>query len=120
MAHKQKIRQIFNTKLTKDPSKIFSVSGNAHQSIQYRSEDIIEELESAKRLGEASHSGFRGKLKTLLLMFNDYAKPIDIMVQHQPHVTALVWGSLRALMHACFLPTLRNSHTAKLSYLDSY
>jgi hypothetical protein len=37
-------------------------------------------------------------MESALLIFNQYAVSIDVLVQHQPHVTALIWGSIRTLI----------------------
>jgi len=28
---------------------------------------------------------------------------VDVLIQHQPHITALVWGGIRSLLSVCFL-----------------
>lgn len=42
-------------------------------------------------------TGFKQALESTLVTLNQYAANIDVLVQHQPHITALVWGSIRIL-----------------------
>ena len=42
------------------------------------------------------------KLQKLLLAVNKYALVADVLIQHQPHVTAIVWGCIRFLIQVCY------------------
>lgn len=48
------------------------------------------------------HPRFRDKMKSLVSTISRYYAPVDVMVQHSPTITALVWGFIRLLMLVCY------------------
>jgi hypothetical protein len=90
--------QIFNTTLTSDPKKIIYAS---QANTLYSCSSYAGVLEAATKSIQDGHehkSDFCKTMKSSLLIFDRYASSIDVLVQHQPHVTALVWGSIRTLI----------------------
>ncbi|RFU27216.1 hypothetical protein B7463_g9122, partial [Scytalidium lignicola] len=76
---------IFNTSLTHDSKKMIYVSA---PSLGYTSASHLSIIEAAKNaLSETSESraGFH------------------VLIQEQPHITALIWGSIRTLMHVAVI-----------------
>ena len=61
-------------------------------------DDLLKETEAAKEKCLADRGPFRKKLESILKTFDQYAPVIDVMISHQPHITALVWGSIRGLL----------------------
>lgn len=67
-------------------------------TVSWSLKEFILFAEDAKKNCDAGHSIFRKKMDTILLWLSEYCVPIDVMIQHQPHITALVWGSIRCLI----------------------
>ena len=61
-------------------------------------------LEQAKAVVEEVHKSLKGMPEYMGTMYktlqyiNKYATIIDVAIQHQPHITALVWAGLRAVI----------------------
>jgi hypothetical protein len=90
--------QIFNTTLTKDPKKVIQTFA---PSLEYDSASFATVVDTAKYSIVAcpkDRSEIRKSLESCLLIFNQYSQSIDILIQHQPYITALIWGSVRTLM----------------------
>jgi len=60
--------------------------------------EVLQAARDAKDKCDRGRSTFRAKMEALLLIFSEYCVTIDIMVEHQPHITALVWGAIRFLI----------------------
>ncbi|KAF2660328.1 hypothetical protein K491DRAFT_711829 [Lophiostoma macrostomum CBS 122681] len=76
----------FNTKLTSDPGKII---GGSSISLGYPSSSYLSVVEAAQQIICAcpkERGDFRKGLETSLMVFNQYAGTIDILIQHQPHI----------------------------------
>ncbi|CAN9202013.1 unnamed protein product [Alternaria alternata] len=90
--------KIFNTTLTSDPKKIIYASQANSSYVSSNYKDVLEAATKCTRDGPRDKSEFRKTMESALLIFNQYAVSIDVLVQHQPHVTALIWGSIRTLI----------------------
>jgi len=90
--------QIFNTTLTSDPKKIIYASRTNPSYVSSAYTEIQEEATKCIQDGLGDRSEFRKTMESSLLTFNQYATSIDVLVQHQPHVTALIWGAIRTLI----------------------
>ncbi|KAG9779758.1 hypothetical protein KCU88_g3953, partial [Aureobasidium melanogenum] len=92
--------KIFNEKLTKDPGKRIDLS-SATSSGQHPSctlDEILHETHRARDKFNQNYGPFRRRFDNILMAFNQYAASIDVMIQQSPHTTALVWGSIRAVI----------------------
>lgn len=58
----------------------------------------MKAAEDAKSLRDARRTAFASSMERGLLTVDQYAKAVDVMVQHQPEVTAIIWGSVRAMI----------------------
>ncbi|CAN9187941.1 unnamed protein product [Alternaria alternata] len=90
--------KIFNTTLTSDPKKIIYASRTNPSYVSSAYTEIQEEATKCIQDGLGDRSEFRKTMESSLLTFNQYATSIDVLVQHQPHVTALIWGAIRTLI----------------------
>ena len=45
-----------------------------------------------------------------------YLLVVDILIQHQPHITALVWGGIRSLLSVCFTLCIHGKVMASLTW----
>ena len=90
--------QLFNDSLTKDDKKrVGTTKSNKNQNVSSIN-DLLKATEAAKEQCLADRGPFRKKLESILKTFDQYAPVIDVMIEHQPHITALVWGSIRGLL----------------------
>jgi hypothetical protein len=88
--------QIFNTELTRDPKKvIYSRKGVAGHPTCPLSDvlAVAKEYANGSRIGPTP--SFRHKMQVFLNNALRYFVVIDVMVQHSPEITALVWGCIR-------------------------
>jgi hypothetical protein len=67
--------------------------------------ELIKAVHAAKEKSRASESVWRGKIGDAMDQFEHYAPAVDVLIQQQPHITSIVWGSLRLLLH------VRKAHT---------
>jgi hypothetical protein len=91
-------QKIFNRDLTRDPKKRITSDFTNHT--QWSQGSLREVVEAAERARDGCHD--RGLVRTRLEQIIQegirHAPVVDVMVQHQPHITALVWGSIRLLI----------------------
>ena len=93
------VLQIFNDTLTKDDKKRVSTpTNNKHPVISSTLDELLKETEAAKDKCLGKPGPFRKKLESILTTIEQYAQVIDVLIQHHPDITALVWGSLRGLI----------------------
>ncbi|KAK0641408.1 hypothetical protein B0T16DRAFT_393690 [Cercophora newfieldiana] len=88
--------QIFNTELTRDPKKIiYARKGIARHPTCPLSDVLAAAREYANGSRAGPTPGFRYKMQVFLQNASRYFVAIDVMVQHSPEITALVWGCIR-------------------------
>ncbi|KAK3358819.1 hypothetical protein B0T25DRAFT_577053 [Lasiosphaeria hispida] len=90
--------KIFNTELTKDPTKIM-FGDRANTSFPHCS--LSEVIVAAKRARDErarDRPRFRVKMDAFLTVMSRHCVAIDVMIEHSPHITAIVWGGLRLLI----------------------
>ena len=58
---------------------------------------VVEEVQRSLE-GKPDHTG---KMYKTLQYVNLYSKIIDVAVQHQPYITALVWAGVRTVIQVC-------------------
>jgi hypothetical protein len=89
--------QTFNKTLTKDDKKRINIAVLKEQNI-----GGIAELLNAIGLVKAKFHGTRGVheavVQKIAHTLSQYAAVVDIMIQQQPNITAVVWGSIRFLL----------------------
>ena len=91
--------QIFNDTLTKDEKKRIGTStNNKHSIISCTLNDLLKETETANEKYFDEPGPFRKKVESILTTIEQYAHIIDVLIQHHPDITALVWGSMRGLI----------------------
>lgn len=92
--------------MTKDPLKktLCGVGGGTAQgSLACTAKDLVTTVHEIKdRLSTSGPGGAGGKWSTrlnqLLSLVDSYAVIGDVLIQHQPHTTALVWGAFRFIV----------------------
>jgi len=67
---------------------------NASQSLN----DLLASARGAQAGCTAPSGSTRGKLEAIVQVANQYCPVADVMIQTQPHVTAIVWGAIRLLI----------------------
>lgn len=60
--------------------------------------DIIGQAEAAQERLNQTSSKFGETMRKLVLIISEYRQSLDVIVQYDPVGTALVWGSIRALL----------------------
>ena len=58
---------------------------------------VVEEIQKSLE-GKPEHTG---KMYKTLQYINNYSKIIDVAIQHQPCITALVWAGMRTVIQVC-------------------
>ena len=78
----------------------------AHQHISTSTSSSNDQVVSGLRSAQGDW-GCQRQLETILITFNHYAPVINVMISHQPHVTAIVWGTMRGLLRVskCYSET---------------
>ena len=114
-------RQIYNTTLTEDPRKKIPLkpsegfssalcgdggggaSGGAIPITPCRIEDLIrmarKTLAQSQRTETPGH--WRRRIEQLLEVLQNFCGVVNIIVEHQPFITGVVWGGLRFLLQVC-------------------
>ncbi|KAK4445325.1 hypothetical protein QBC34DRAFT_472554 [Podospora aff. communis PSN243] len=103
--------EIFNTELTRDPKKIISTRGGVSG---YQGpvcplsdlHDVAREYANGPAAGRSA--SFKHKMQKLIATLSEYCIVIDVMVNHSPEVTALVWGGIRM----CIMTAARQAETS--------
>ncbi|KAJ4296301.1 hypothetical protein N0V90_006346 [Kalmusia sp. IMI 367209] len=123
------IMKIFNTTLTNDPEKIIYTYA---PSPGYNTATYSDIVDSAKQCIQHSvaveKSALRKAMEVTVSTFNQYAQVIDVLIQHQPYVTALVWGAVRGLLQVAgqeitvssVIPQAINKITGEMGRWDQY
>lgn len=97
--------EIFNTKLTKDPKKQIDLEAikSRSPSTDYSLQAYIKDAENAKNNCVDKIGVVQRSLENTFDRLQAYATIVDVAIQHDPHVTALVWGAIRLILQACTL-----------------
>ena len=90
--------KIYNTTLTKDHKKLILGSGSNSTTSYSSYLEAINAAKTAKADRDSKRSKFRSYMETLLTTFNQYARAIDVLIEHHPEITALVWGTMRMMI----------------------
>lgn len=93
------LRQLYNVTLTEDPKKKIDLSQPLSETHPVATlEELIKFTQEAKSKCDENRWPMSSTVDSMLKCFGTYALVIDVMIQEQPHVTALVWGGIRALL----------------------
>jgi hypothetical protein len=71
-------------------------SNDQHQSCTL--DDLLKEVVEISSVSNRRRSKAQTKLEHALTAINQHAKVIDVLIQQQPDITALVWGAIRFLI----------------------
>ena len=94
----QQRSQIFNTRLTKDPRKKITGPRLKSETNACSLAQLVKATEEAHRVCYSKQTPGIARFQQILLAINKHALVADVLIQHQPQVTALVWGSIRFLI----------------------
>ncbi|KAL2064379.1 hypothetical protein VTL71DRAFT_4873 [Oculimacula yallundae] len=91
---------LFNSQLTSDPKKRIEseTASTSPQVPSCRLEDLLKTVVSLSDKRKTSQSVARSRIETALVAINSHAKAIDVLIQQQPDITAIVWGAFRFLL----------------------
>lgn len=64
------------------------------------------EVQHHLRLTATATGGLWARLQRFAGVLSPYCVTIDAFVQHDPHNTALVWGSIRVIIQVCRRPRI--------------
>ena len=84
---------IFNSKLTKDEKKIIDLTC---QRVSFS--DLLSAATTARDKAEERRFPWTARLQRIFSQINRFAPAGDLIVQHHPEYTSLVWGSFRFLL----------------------
>lgn len=80
---------------------------------------LVKETKDAASRCDEKKSGVRRKLELVVSSLNRYAKCIDVLIQHHPETTALVWGIMRTLVTVSFYPVIGRPSVAESNGYDA-
>jgi hypothetical protein len=64
-------------------------------------DDLLKEVLDISVATNKRRSKAQTKLEEALTAINQHAQVIDVLIQQQPDITALVWGAIRFLIGVC-------------------
>ena len=67
------------------------------ETTEQQAKAVVEEVQKSLE-GKPEHTG---KMYKTLQYINQYSKIIDVAIQHQPCITALVWAGVRTVIQVC-------------------
>ena len=67
------------------------------ETTEEQAKAVVEEVQRSLE-GKPDHTG---KIYKTLQYINQYSKIIDVAIQHQPCITALVWAGMRTVIQVC-------------------
>lgn len=96
----------YNDNLTKNKKKKIDLSGATGLTANYaafpKDKTSCEDLQKIARRGKNEaldqKSEARKKVEGALTVISEYSMVVDVLIQHHPDITALVWGSFRFLL----------------------
>jgi hypothetical protein len=104
--------QIFNTSLTKDRRKRIQSSDTSTRKHSCSLFELVIATQEAHRQCYSKNIPGAANFKRVLQAVNKYALVADVLIQHQPHTTAIVWGCIRFLIQVrtCLKPPVVEAH----------
>jgi hypothetical protein len=91
--------QTFKTKMTKKIDKILLLEPSnisTHPCVRFQA--LTQEVQEAHERCYENRRAFFVQMGRALRAANTYAPVIDVMIQQQPFVANLVWGSIRFII----------------------
>ena len=99
--------QLFNGHLTSDArKKIATTLTSNHQHQPCTLGDLLKQADVLRDKNNKQRSAAQKQIESLLTTINQHAKVIDVLIQQQPDITALVWGAFRFLIGVCIYVSL--------------
>ncbi|KAH6684704.1 hypothetical protein B0J14DRAFT_573414 [Halenospora varia] len=91
---------IFNKELTSDPKKKISITSpsNNSQHAPCKLEDLLATAGELQKERDGKRSRTRLRVERVIKTINEHSKVIDVLIQQQPDITAVVWGAFRFLI----------------------
>jgi hypothetical protein len=96
--------KIFNRDHTKDDAKRIGATlttNNQHQPCNL--EDLLEDAAKVQESWKKHRSDAHEQIDTVITAINQHAQVIDVLIQQQPDITAIVWGAIRFLIGVSLL-----------------
>ncbi|KAK0129464.1 hypothetical protein ONS96_000035 [Cadophora gregata f. sp. sojae] len=91
--------ELFNQQLTSDPRKrIGNTSTSNIQHMPCKLEDLLKTVVSLTETHKKNRTVAQSRIETALIAISSHAKAIDVLIQQQPDITAVVWGAFRFLI----------------------
>ena len=87
---RQRTADLLKERLT--PEEIEKIKWD--ETTEEQAKDVVEEVQKSLE-GKPEHTG---KMYKTLQYINQYSKIIDVAIQHQPCITALVWAGVRTVI----------------------
>ncbi|KAF4123017.1 Tetratricopeptide (TPR) repeat [Geosmithia morbida] len=88
--------EIFNTKLTKDQGKRIDIPQDGLAGDELSA--IINQAQAMRTQAAGRQSKLWVHVEHLIHILSQYKKTVDVMIQHDPVGTSLVWGAIRTLL----------------------
>ncbi|KAG4444114.1 hypothetical protein IFR05_000343 [Cadophora sp. M221] len=96
---------LFNQQLTVDPRKRIAntststpTASSNSQHVPCKFEDLLNTVVSLNEARKQGRSTATARIETALIAINSHAKAVDVLIQQQPDITAVVWGAFRFLL----------------------
>jgi ABC-type transporter Mla subunit MlaD len=90
---------MFNNNLTKDGAKkIGTTLTNNNQHPPCTLEDLLLDVTKLQKKRNKDRSDAQRRIDTVITAINQHAQVIDVLIQQQPDITAVVWGAIRFLI----------------------
>jgi ElaB/YqjD/DUF883 family membrane-anchored ribosome-binding protein len=94
--------KIFNRDLTKDEAKRIGATLTTRNEQQpCNLNDLLEDVAKLHDSKVKARSQAHQRIDSVVTALNTHAQVIDVFIQQQPDITAVVWGAVRFLIGVC-------------------
>jgi hypothetical protein len=98
--------QLFNLQLTSDARKKITITSSTNnQHLPCTLDDLLQDAIRLKESCANHRSPAQKWIEDVLTSINNNAQVIDVLIQQQPDITAIVWGAFRLLIGVCGFDT---------------
>jgi hypothetical protein len=98
--------QLFNLQLTSDARKKITTSSSPNnQHLPCTLDDLLKDAIRLKESCVNHRSPAQKWVEDVLTSINTNAQVIDVLIQQQPDITAVLWGAFRFLIGVCSFDT---------------
>jgi len=66
-------------------------------------EDLLLDVTKLQEQRNKDRSDAQRRIDTVITSINQHAQVIDVLIQQQPEITAVLWGAIRFLIGVCGL-----------------